>query len=80
MYEDDLVVYLSCDAQVATDVVASIVHCLPKFGLYTGLRMNVGKSTIILKGLEIWGEIQRLGVSLSSKVRYLGFMIGDATP
>ena len=80
IYADDMVVYPSCDAEVATDVVASIVHYLREFGLYTGLRINVGKCTIILKGLQIQGDIERLGLSVSSKVRYLGIMIGDATP
>ena len=80
MYADDLIVYLSFDAEVATNVAASIVHCLREFGLYTGLRMNVGKSTITLKGLEIQEDIERLGLSIFSKVRYLGIIIGDATP
>ena len=77
MYADYLVIHLSCDAEGGC---ASIVHCLREFGLYRGVRMNVGKSSIILKGLEIQEEIERLGLSISRKARYLGIMIGDATP
>ena len=80
MYADDLIGYLSCDAQVATEVVAFIVHFLREFGLYTGLRVNVGKSTIIVKGMELQAGITRLELSISSKVRYLGIMIGDSSP
>ena len=50
MYADDFSVYLLCSAEEATPVAPPILHCLREFGLYTGLRMNVGKSTIIRKG------------------------------
>ena len=68
MYADDLIAYLSC----VTEVVAAIVHCLREFGVYTGLQMNVGKSKIILKGPNIHEDMERLGLSISNKVRYLG--------
>ena len=80
MYADDLIVYLSCSAEEANDIVASIVHCLREFGVYTGLRMDVGKSTIVLKGLDVQADMERLGLSVSSKVRCLGIIVGDVTP
>ena len=80
MYGDDLIVYLSCSAKEASDIGAAIVRCLREFNVYTGPRMNVDKSTIILKGPDIQADMERLGLWVSSKVRYLSVMIGDVTP
>ena len=61
MYVDDLIVYLSCSTDEATECVAAIVHSLREFGLYMGLRMNVGKQ-IILKRTQHAGRHRKVGV------------------
>ena len=61
-------------------LLASIVHNLLEFGLCTGLRMNVGKATIILRGVGVHEDMERFRLSISSKVGYLGIMIGHVNP
>ena len=77
---DDLIVYLSCSPEEAIAVVAATVHCLREFGVYIRLRMNVGKSKIILKGMRQQEDVECLELSVASKVAYLGVMITDVSP
>ena len=79
MYADDLVVYIACSDDEAEPVLEDIVHVLRIFGLHIGSRMNVSKSKVILKGVNIQSFVLSLGLKVVDKIKLLGVMIGHVS-
>ena len=78
-HADDLVGDLACTDDEAEPRLEDIVHALRTFGLHTGLRMNVSKSKVLLKGLSVQYFVLSLGLKVGDKIKYLGVRIGHVT-
>ena len=53
MYGDHFAVYIACSDDEVEPFLEDIVHALRTFGFQTRLRINVSKSKVLVKGLNI---------------------------
>ena len=49
------------------------------FGDYSGLRLNLRKTKLLIQGMGPWPS-QVAGVRVASSIKYLGALFGDVTP
>ena len=61
-------------------LLTHIFEAIGVYGLFVGLRINLGKSAFLLKG--DWGDdhiLASFGVSVKSKIKYLGIVLGHVS-
>ena len=72
-YADDLLIYIPLPPPIVCRLLAHIFEAIQVYGLFVGLRINLGKSVFLLKG--DWGTTTKhpglLCVPVKAKIKYL---------
>ena len=81
-YADDLLIYIPLPPPTVSKLLTHIFEAIRVYGLFVGLRINLGKSAFLLKGE--WGEdhkriLASFGVPVKAKIRYLGIVLGHVS-
>ena len=81
-YADDLFLYRPQPPSTVCAVLPWIFEALQVYGVYLGLRMNLGKSAFLIKGTWTPRYLEALnsfGIHVNQKVRYLGVLVGHVS-
>ena len=81
-YADDLLIYIPLPPPTVCKLLTHIFEAIRVYGLFVGLRINLGKSAFLLKGE--WGKdhkriLASFGVPVKAKIRYLGIVLGHVS-
>ena len=81
-YADDLLIYIPLPPPIVCRLLAHIFEAIQVYGLFVGLRINLGKSVFLLKG--DWGDdhkniLASFGVPVKAKIKYLGMSPGHVS-
>ena len=82
-YADDLLLYIPISPALICPLIPDIMYTLRRYAKFVGLKINLDKSAFLLRGF--WTDRQKAklastGISVQSKVKYLGNLFGDVTP
>jgi hypothetical protein len=75
LYSDDAFVRVTCLASDLKSRVGDLLSMVQEFGQWSGLKINVAKSEIMLRGVS--HEVFWHGIKVVPYVRYLGAFIGE---
>ena len=83
MYADDLLIYIPAPPATCVAAMNSAFKSLHHFSLFSGLKVNLGKSALFINGPWNKPEIDALsdlGIQLKDWVRYLGIPFSHVSP
>ena len=80
MYIDDLALIFTGRSIHVHALVMQVLHKLRYFSKLSGLKINVDKSKVLLKGDWSLADYKDAQLLIVSKLQYLGVWIGHITP
>ena len=83
LYADDLLIIITLPPDEAHAILMPIMTEMSCFTAHTGLKMNKGKSAILLKGEwppQLQAALTQLGIPIQKTYKYLGILLGHVTP
>ena len=81
-YADDLLIYIPVLPTIVCRLLTHIFEAIQIYGLFVGVRINLGKSALLLNGE--WGDdhkriLASFGMSVKCKIKYLGIVVGHVS-
>ena len=81
-YADDLLLYIPLPPAEVLPLLDKVFDIIKVYGYNVGLKINLDKSAFLLKGFwhdHTQARLQKFGVSVRTRVKYLGVLIGHLT-